>query len=209
MREWLTKALARLRPWQRKALGLGVVASLGLAVFFGFFSTPQDRVAVAAALRDPLSVLGDRSPGARLGGALFQTKQRRAAGQRTRPIAPGVVPHERVLAMTRSRPVPSAGPLGDAVPDLALLGRPEPMFVGPGVPVTGGAPQFDVPGFSFGDGPGFAIVPDGPQPSQPGSPPPNGPGSAVPEIATWLMMILGIGAVGRALRRRRVAAIAP
>lgn len=206
IRDWLIKASARLGPLQRKCLGLSAVALLGPVVFFGFFSKSEDRVAVAAALRNPLSVLEGRSPGARVGGALFQTKQRRAAAQRARPIPPGLVPHERVLAMTRSRPAASpVAPLGDAVPDLALLGQPGDLFAVPNVPAPSGAPAFDVPGFSFGDAPGFAAEPQ--NPSQPGTPVPEGPGPAVPEPATWLMMILGMGAIGGMLRGRRATGL--
>ena len=48
-------------------------------------------------------------------------------------------------------------------------------------------------------------LPEGPgQPGQPGQPAP-----AIPEPATWALLLLGFGAIGAALRRRRAAAGCP
>ena len=87
--------------------------------------------------------------------------------------------------------------------------------VSPIAPIAVGAkesllPYFSIAGlllvpllFGGGDGdgsstPGQPLPPGGP--SGPGSGPPPGPVPAVPEPATWLMMLLGFGAVGTMLR---------
>ena len=222
IKHWLRiPGILRFADRYRKSVLTGVVALLGLAVFLGFFAQDKDRAAVAAALRNPMSVFDARSPGARVGGVLLQTKRRLAATRRAGP-APAVAlpPRERVLAMTRSRPLPISGgaPLTQAAPDLALLGQPSALTPVGAVPVLGGAPGFDVPPFTFGESPGFAAGPFNPNgpgnppgpgtPGQPGTSNPESPGSAVPEPATWLMLVLGLGFVGHTLRRRRALAIA-
>jgi len=54
------------------------------------------------------------------------------------------------------------------------------------------------PAFAFTDGEGL----DSPPPSPPPPPPPVG---GIPEPGTWALMILGFGAVGAMMRRRRLA----
>lgn len=193
--------LARLGPTQRKlALGGAAVLAL-LAIVTGVMLRGGDAKAIANTLRNPMSIFASRSPGVRLGGVLLQTKPDYAAKprQRARPI--DSVPRERVLSSGRSRP---GGPLGlsaDNGPLAGLQGGPTTLSSTPGFDVPSGiGPGFDVPAFGFGDTPGFAGTPG--NPANPGSPTPGGPGSAVPEPATWLMMILGLGATGWAMRRR-------
>lgn len=82
----------------------GVPAALAFAVASAaLWSTDDPAKALTTALRDPLSVLTERSPGARVKGALFQTKERYAARPRVpvRDHPPGA--HERVLTLVRSR----------------------------------------------------------------------------------------------------------
>lgn len=132
-----------------------------------------------AKLRNPLDLLGDRSPGARDAGALFNTKPDRKP-----------TPTERVLAAVRERPaaippelLPEQPPY---TPELALVD--DPIIIPPltDTPLVSMPPVFDQ-GPVRRDEPGVPRVPILP---------------AVPEPSTWAMMILGFFAVGSAIRRR-------
>jgi hypothetical protein len=160
------------------------------------------KAGIIAALADPLSLFAARSPGERGAGALLSTK-------------PGLGPAERVLSEVRDRD-PAAG---DAPPAADPLTPADVAALSDGIPGAGG-----LPGGTGGAGgaPAFAspffapFAPGGGDPGDPGlvgSPPPGGPPgiippppgggiSAVPEPATWAMMILGFFGAGAALRRR-------
>lgn len=151
-----------------------------------------------ALLRDPLSVFGDRSPGERAAGALFNTKPDRVKPDHDSPA------HERVLSAIRDRPLvdlPALDlppPTPPMLPDEAILGPGlglpgDPLFE-PMVPGTPYPPMI-IPPFPTGPGGGGGIFP----------PPDGGGGAGVPEPSTWAMMILGIFAAGAAMRlgRRR------
>ena len=206
---WLKQFLLRIGARGRRFLLGGGLAVIAVGVFCGIMLRGEQAQAVGAALRDPLSVFADRSPGVRLGGALYQTKPKVAAAPRRRSRPVGPVPRERVLSTGRTRPAPPPA-FADA-PPVALLGTPGLMS---GIPIEGPfgnvSPAFEVPPFGFGDTPGFTAGPGnlpgtgpGGQPgSGTGGGPGGGPGSAVPEIATWLMMIVGLAAAGLALRRQ-------
>lgn len=149
--------------------------------------------ALAAMVRDPLSLLAMRSPGAREPGALLSSKPPRDAEP-----APG----ERVLPTTREPPPPpllppdgeGAGSSFDGSDLTTLSALPEadfppvdplePEFEGPPMVVTLWPPWGPgTPGGGGGDTP---------------LPPPPAP---APEPATWAMMILGFFAAGFAIRR--------
>lgn len=184
--------------WKPALFALPVVAGIFLlsVVDLGGFSIGTSaRSAMAAVLKDPLSVLSQRSPGERLGGALLQTKKARAKpSARTAALVPGVGgPTERVLANVRERRLEEL----DNLPK--LLETPpgeEPLFgtldnltdAGAG----GGNPDDTNPvwrpGFSDPLGNGDTLRP-------------SDPPAAVPEPATWLTMIMGFFGVGLALRR--------
>ena len=152
------------------------------------------KAGLIAALADPLAFFAERSPGERGGGALFSTK-------------PGIAPSERVLSEVRDRDPPAGDPpAADTfapVTDEDLAAIPGGLPGGSGFPGgAGGAPGG--PGFVS---PFFApFIPGGGDPGDPGIvgfvPSPPGGVGAVPEPATWAMMILGFFAVGAALRRR-------
>lgn len=190
----IRRFLAGLQPKQRRLLALCLLAATGLAVFFGVFARDADRTAIAAALRDPLSVFSSRSPGARVSGVLIKTKRARVATKRGRPAPPAVVlPRERVLSPVRTR-MPPALALGGDGPG-AFLAPPDADFALPSIGLPASAPGFDVPPFAFGNGPDIA-------PQGGPSVPPNVPGPAVPEPSTWVMMTLALGIVGSLMRRK-------
>jgi len=176
---------------------------------------------IIAALKDPLGLLAQRSPGKR---------------SRTRHLTKTKGPHERVLSTVRERPLPTeaANPLLETppanldIPEGALAPAPTPLpavETGPEAPVFN--PPFFTPFFPIGfPGPGgpSTLTPPGPTPPgqppvgpPPGQPPgsPTPPGSSplsppppgtisLPEPATWTMMGLGfLAAVVSARRRAR------
>lgn len=158
-----------------------------------------------------LASLFDRSPGARQGGVALKAKARRFAaaspgarrpGRRPAAAAPApaaATPPDVATAVPPSIFLPEALPgVGEAIPPIAL---------GPDTPVNGGGGFYN-PGFGGGGGgifiPGPGGNPGGPIVDVPNPPPGPPPTAAVPEPGTWLMLILGFGAVGAGLRRRRV-----
>lgn len=215
---WLKQFLLRIGSRGRKFVLGGGLALIVTVVLCSILLRGENAQAVVTTLRNPMSVFAARSPGVRLGGALYQTKPRMAAAPRQRTRPAGIVPHERVLSNVRTRPSPPPVAFADA-PPIALLGEPGLMS---GVPIDGlpggGSPAFDVPPFGFGDTPGFTAGPGSPPSNEtpgggggpgPGAGPGQGPGSAVPELGTWLMMIAGLGMVGQAFRRQRARLMAP
>jgi hypothetical protein len=185
-------------------LAIGAVLALvagSIAGEGGLFG-PRPAAALAsaaAALKDPLALLQDRSPGARM-GALLQTKHKLAQvsprEQEQAPAPSGVVPHERVLSETRTRPpVPGSVP----GPDQVLPVQNMPGLVTPqGTPPGGIVPFGPLPPSGGGGG--------GPPPTvietPPVTPPTTPPISGVPEPSTWAMMIAGVFFLGSALRRK-------
>lgn len=172
-------------------------AAVGLTDSSGVYS------GVVRVLRDPMSILSDRSPGQRSNAGLVQSKSEYAS-------APEVAPRERVLPTARTR----GGPGGIADP-----GEGPGISSGAGSPVgpvgKAGAPQagalpdgslpVPVPALPGSGASSGGIVPGGPLPPPFAPPIP----SAVPEPSAWSMMIFGIGLVGAALRRRRHLPQAP
>ena len=197
-RNWLKKWSKRDRLLFCTPIALSLLL-LGLFV--------ENGGVMASAWRDPLTVLSERSPGARGAGALYSTKPK---SEHVRTALAGV-PTERVLGLPRVRPElpgilpPEATPLAlgpDAIPMAAGL-LPSSLTDGPGVQPF---PDFFPPSPSLG---GPIIVTPGLEPEVPvtPNPPPTPPGppppSPVPEPTTWLLNILGVFAIGGVMRYRR------
>lgn len=197
------EAATRGKRWKRAALlapvlvGLLVVAVVEgghpAAGKAGQSGTKAGTGGLLAALADPLSLFAERSPGGRGAGPLLSTK-------------PGLAPEERVLSEVRERdPGPGIDPVFGVAPD-GLAPGSDPAAGDPGGGDPGGGDPFG--GGPGGGGPSFgpfaAFNPTQPEllPFAPGSPPDPGI-PAVPEPATWAMLILGFFAVGMAVRRRR------
>jgi hypothetical protein len=190
------EAAKRSKRWKRAALLTPVLVGLSfVAVVEGGYPAAgkagTTKGGLFAALADPLSLFADRSPGGRGAGPLLSTKP----------------PHERVLSEVRDRdPDPGIAPGIDPVFGLA----PDGLVPGGGDPPGDGPPADGVfPGDSFGGGTGsappFNPGQSGFLPFSQGPAAPSGPGpgiGAIPEPATWAMLILGFFAVGAAMRRR-------
>jgi hypothetical protein len=208
---WLKQFLLRIGFRGRMFVLGGGLALVFTAALCSIMLRGENAQAIVAALRDPMSVFAARSPGARLPGALYQTKPKLAAAPRKRRRPTRLVPHERVLSNVRSRSAPPAATFGDT-PPLALLDEPGLLTGMPlGLPASV-SPAFDVPPFGFGDTPGFTGGSGNPPSNEtpggggglgPGTGPGQEPASPVPESGTWLMMIVGMGMIGQAFRRQR------
>lgn len=193
--------------WKR-----AIVLVPALTGLFILSAGEKSRGAIAEALRDPLSVLAQRSPGIRGAGAMFQTKPDRVNSLAQRPHSG---PTERVLSSIRKRPLIS--PPGDVSELLEPLATNEPVVSflegddsglesGPdilaandvGGPIVAGSgdrtPDTGNPVLIGGPGP-ISL------PEQPESPVPSTDVPAVPEPSTWLTMLIGFFAVGTAIRR--------
>ncbi len=167
--------------------------------------------AIAAAVRDPASLFSERSPGVRAPGAKFQTKPGHVPSAYSAfadPARPAVPPAagtsepepSAFAAMTPETPaetIPVPGPFSEAVPP---AGIPGPFFAPPSNPFI---PPVGIPGGGGGGG-GNAPDPTTPTtPTDPTNPPVTPPTGAVPEPATWAMLVLGFFSVGSIMRRQR------
>jgi hypothetical protein len=202
-RAFVTHRRGRTRlPWKR-----GLLLAFLLTGTFVASVSQESRTAFAEILRDPLSVLSERSPGERAPGALHRSKPAKQLAAATLP--PPFAPAERVLSEVRTRPPILFGPdtpiVGPIVPEAAA-----PTFVPaalntvpvgnvPGLP---GLPFIGIP-----PGPDDEVTPPGEEPETPDTPDtpdtPELPPPPIPEPGTWLTMIIGFLAAGLAMRRRR------
>lgn len=188
-----------IKPFQRTRwkVALALVALIGV----GAWSNGSiDSRAIAALLKDPLSIFAGRSPGEREPGALTQSKPDRGPGMQV----PHIVPKERVLSTVRSRPAAPLATATDSLPG-AIGDAGEPIDEGtlitseiddPAITGGGGEPFFVPP---TANGPGLYPI-DNPGTGGGAVDPPTSP---VPEPETWLMMIVGLCTIGGALRRAR------
>jgi hypothetical protein len=225
--------------WKRTVWLVLALVSLFIAVMAehgGPAVSNAIKTEIIAALKDPLNLLDERSPGERGPRVLLSIKR----------------PHERVLSTVRQREVPLGTPLTVDNPDVAafpeavasipivppeydtlpldqVIGSPSfPQFF-PNTPadysniIPGGEPTPTSntptpPLVSSGTPPDYPnVVPEGaptlttnaPNPTTvtPGAPP-NPSTLALPEPAPWAMMILGLFGIGVLVRRRALRRLA-
>lgn len=201
---------------------LGFTTAIGLLAAFTVPATNGGPSYGVAAARDIMALIANRSPGERTHGRLSNTKFAR-------------LPHQYAKSALRA-PRPEIVPdVMDASPRIiAPLVEPESPFSVANPPVDSGA-QAPLPPILVGGGSsgGFIVLVDGGSSggsssggssggesssggsssggesssggSSGGDNPP--PPSVVPEPATWLTMIIGIGFVGAMLRRRKISGI--
>ncbi|MGN6849580.1 MAG: PEPxxWA-CTERM sorting domain-containing protein [Sphingomicrobium sp.] len=195
-------ALSRRWAWGRRSGAFAGLLGIAAAISFAGYSNQH----VAAALADTVtqgvktvaSLLAERSPGHRPKGKLASLKHKRhpvlhaRALPKVRHLVPAVPPIVEAPPITP----PNIG----AVPVYAVpAGFPElPIIVGPptpyGPPILSNIPP-------PGGGGGFVPPPIVTQQVPPPPPPPPPP--AVPEPASWAMMLVGFAAIGGMLRREK------
>jgi hypothetical protein len=155
--------------------------------------------------QDVSGVMSQRSPGRRVEGKLMKTKGK------------NLIPAPKVLAeSTPAAPppplaavAPAATPLAALIPAAATAFNPAILL--PIIPAAcvvvcdsdNGSPPPPPPPSPPPPSPPPPSPPPPSPPPPPPSPPPPPPPPPVPEPGTWMMMTVGFGLVGTALRRRR------
>lgn len=190
---------------------LGVTAAMGFVVAFTVPATDGGPSYGVAAARDIMALIADRSPGERTHGKLSNTKLAKlpklpyqfakAAIHEPRPDGlPGIMDSAPRIIDPLVEP---ATPFSVASPPVAPADEPPlpPIFTGGS---SGGVIVFDGGssggGSSGGGSSGGGSSSGGSSSGGTENPPPP---PVVPEPASWLMMIAGIGIVGAILRRRQ------
>lgn len=179
--------------------GLGKLSSAP-SISSGTEALAKARDALAKA-RDMAAMLAERSPGARTTAELTKTKRKHLASP----------PHERALGKIR-RPVLPPQFLKALAPELGTADLPTVVDLNPLIgpiapPITlaeippggtvAGPPATGFPGSPIGGGGGSFLSPPVI------NTPPLIPPPAVPEPATWAMMLMGFLGLGLQLRRVR------
>lgn len=198
---------------QKKRLALLSFVGAGTAVMVGLaFATPQRSTDVRKAAIDLMSMMQARSPGDRVGAVTTkpvkvalatssmlgdseaasgdvapQSAPSGGGSSSSLPIAAAPAP---LVASTFASSAASSGP---ALAPAVLSAGPGASAAIPAAAVAGGLPA----GAAFGALPIIPALFGGGGGGSPAAV------SAVPEPATWLMMIMGFGIMGSALRRRR------
>lgn len=189
-------------------IGIAAIALAAIPLAIGTFIPSRDgkgsltsSIVNGTPLAGMLTMLDQRSPGERTKGELADSKAHKV---------PALVPHQRALAKVRAPELPETftKPLFAADKPLSQIAEvklpplieqsPLPDVVPPPIERPIPLPPLVLGPPPIVSGPG----PDVPPPSIPvPEVPPVTP--AVPEPDTWALMLLGFGATGIALRRRR------
>jgi 2-oxoglutarate dehydrogenase E2 component (dihydrolipoamide succinyltransferase) len=184
-----------------------VVAAVGAGVVAGASTmSPDVQAAITGTKPDLLTAMRARSPGERAPGA-ETSKQKLAMAAPVAAVLPAasaapvaaaapVAVAPAVVAPIAAAPAPVAAVIppaaAAAVPAVAVAAPAVLGAAGPGLGAAGLLIPVAAVAAVGGGGGGGGGVTISPQPAP-----------AIPEPATWLMMITGIGFLGAALRRRR------
>lgn len=214
---------------RKRALVLAHLLVGALALTAGPGREAISRVAkekIIAAIRDPLSLFSDRSPGERRPGVLLASKkggpqERVLSTVRDRPQTADIPPGTDGPIFTAGPPAfesSSGAPPADQFTAPPAFGPPfsSMPFLYPGPPPSGEIPPGGPPpgGPPPGGPPPGGPPPGGPPPGgpPPGGPPPGGPPPGeppgtppipIPEPATWTMMLFGLFTAGLFARLAR------
>ena len=206
-------------PSRRYLAGGGAALALSVAIAVTAVSSPQlarsalDKVDQGlAGMRTVAAMLAERSPGERPEGTLASLKPKRQPALHARALPkvqmPAVPAPNTFALLTGTPPAPAvvppaAAPLFNNVTALPPVVVP-PAAAVPGSPgAPGGPPIFPaIP--PPGGGGGGVVVPPPVVPETPAipTPPPTQVVPAVPEPASWAMMLFGFAMIGGMLRRQ-------
>ena len=180
------------------ASGAGVALALTTAFSVATFSGVDIAGAAVARAESIADLLAKRSPGTRTEAHLNKTKHKRFRVLAEREAAPEVP--APLLAMAPPATLPEVAL--PAIPEFVTLAQSAPAFPAIFAPIPIGG--------IFAPG-GGGTLPGGGPGGPPQQPPPPGPPQtppAVPEPASWAMMILGFGLIGLTTRRQRRSSLA-
>lgn len=187
------------------ASGAGLALALTTAFSVASFSGVDIAGAAVARAESIADLLAKRSPGNRTEAHLNKTKHKHYRVLAEREAAPAVP--APLLAMAPTAALPDVAL--PAIPEFVTLAQSAPVFPAIFAPIPVGG--IFAPGGGGGTLPGAPGGPGGPG-GPPQQPPPPGPPTetppAVPEPATWAMMILGFGLIGLTARRQRRSVLA-
>ena len=199
---------------RRSMIALGAFASAGLVPVAAVLTYGDLEQISSWTPPETLSMLlSDRSPGKRTSATLTKTKAAKA-----RELARNLAPHQRALArnlvpqqralpkVQPAKPNPSFGEVLLGQPPATLIAAaPAALQVLPPIALAGTSPAIGgifIPpagGGGGGGGGGPGPVAEVPPPTTVVTPPANIP--AVPEPATWMMLLIGFFGCGLMVRR--------
>lgn len=185
----------RVRERRRLILAAGAAlsAAIGSTLSVGNLMGVDVAAAAAAKAQSFMDLMHRRSPGVRTEAHLTKVRAKHSRVLAEKPLPelpeiPAVAAYTPPVELFAPPLQPTFAAFPEA-PQLVLAAVPPPLFYAPPLGGIFAAPP-----------PGGAGGPPGP-PGGPGGPPQQPP-PAVPEPATWAMMMLGLGISGWALRRR-------
>jgi PEP-CTERM motif len=199
----------------RRNGAIAAVLGLGAALSIAVASDQQLSKAVANGVHDGVnsvktvaSMLAERSPGQRPKGALAKLKQLKHKRAAALPLGRHIIPPVAAILGAPAVPVILPPPIAPAPPLYNVVAGGPPIVIPP-VPIPpgggggggGGGPPI-LPGIPPPGGGGGVLIPP-PIVTEVVPPPPVT--SAVPEPASWAMMLLGFAMLGSFLRRQKGA----
>ena len=206
----MTAASLVRSPWSRTAIVIVPLLALAAVLFFDFYSRAIFPAAIGNAIRRSVhearngfnsvaDLFAARSPGERQVGELASLKMRRQPALHERALPKVRRPGELGL-LANSFPGAPELPLGMA--PLAQAPLYNVVTDVPPLVTPSGSPLVGPPG-----GPPLIPTPLAPLIVPPNVPPPIPvpPVTALPEPASWAMMLIGFMAIGYSMRRRPIS----